>query len=953
MKKITSVFLLLGCLLPTQAQNVPPCTFEIVDAETFSTQWTVIDNNQAVSPNTWAYSEDGAWYEQDMSNDADDWIVSPAVTLDAGKTYNISAYVKHDGYFMDQQKIELKVGHEATVEGLTTQLFSDESFQSRLFVEKSGTFSPDESGTYYIGLHCYSDSHNGDLYLQKIVVEESPIYPAQISDLTVEAGKAGELSAHLSWTWPSTDQYGNPLTLLSGAKIYRDGDLITTIEEATIGQAAEWTDQTIEQAGSYDYEVVVYNSFGDAQGEATSVTSPWIGTDTPEVVTQLTATAENETVTLSFTPPTVGENGGYIDPGALTYQISRTPGGLLTAVLSGPLPYVEVVPALGRYTYTVTATFDGKSSDPVTSDRIVAGGMKELPYSESFDTESALDLFTIIDGNNDDRSWKYYESKQLMQFWGGDDADEWLITPQLRLQAGKSYKLVFKTGLENAAQSSNYKDLYVTIGSQATVESQSRQLFHETIESALMEEKEVIFSVTESGGYYIGFHCYGSTSYSPIFVDDLALDETIEIPAAVTDLTVTPGENGTLSATIQWTNPSLSAAGTPLSHLTKMELYRNETLIDTQLEPEMGTAQQFVDETVPEPGSYLYKIVGYVDENAGEITTTESEWIGLDSPMPVTELTLSDVDGTPHLSFKAPAGGANGGYIDRESIIYRIVRNPGNELLTEQLTDTTYIDTDDLALALYSYEVTALLGDTESEPATSNALVFGGALALPYETEMATADETALWTIVDGNNDGKSWVYNDDDDDMEYTAYSAADDWLFTPPFKAGKGSHTLEFRASVFSALFAESMEITLSRDTVPGESQQVITSYPEITSRLAELYSADFDVPEEGDWYLGFHITSPNPFGLYISYCSIKSNVISAINETEQAAGIYYQRESQSLVLKSAGHLDVVDLRGATVISCQVESGTLDVSQLPTGLYIARWSAEGEKSEQIKFIK
>ncbi len=142
------------------------------------------------------------------------------------------------------------------------------------------------------------------------------------------------------------------------------------------------------------------------------------------MVTQLTATAENETVTLSFTPPTVGENGGYIDPGALTYQISRTPGGVLTDDFSGPLPYVDVVPELGSYTYTVTATFDGKSSDPVTSDRIVAGGMKELPYSESFDTESALDLFTIIDGNNDDRSWKYYESKQLMQFYGGYDADE-------------------------------------------------------------------------------------------------------------------------------------------------------------------------------------------------------------------------------------------------------------------------------------------------------------------------------------------------------------------------------------------------------------------------------------------------------------------------------------------------------------------------------------------------
>ena len=90
---------------------------------------------------------------QDKSNAADDWLIAPAVTLEAGKAYKVSAYVKHSSTFgSDKQKIELKIGTAPTVEGLTTRLVYDESFQSRLFVEKSGTFSPAESGVFYVGL---------------------------------------------------------------------------------------------------------------------------------------------------------------------------------------------------------------------------------------------------------------------------------------------------------------------------------------------------------------------------------------------------------------------------------------------------------------------------------------------------------------------------------------------------------------------------------------------------------------------------------------------------------------------------------------------------------------------------------------------------------------------------------------------------------------------------------
>lgn len=56
------------------------------------------------------------------------------------------------------------------------------------------------------------------------------------------------------------------------------------------------------------------------------------------------------------------------------------------------------------------------------SNKVVAGGAKELPYSESFDTESSLDLFTILSANGDNSTWKYESSKKMVQYWGGSDA---------------------------------------------------------------------------------------------------------------------------------------------------------------------------------------------------------------------------------------------------------------------------------------------------------------------------------------------------------------------------------------------------------------------------------------------------------------------------------------------------------------------------------------------------
>lgn len=114
--------------------------------------------------------------------------------------------------------------------------------------------------------------------------------------------------------------------------------------------------------------------------------------------------------------------------------------------------------------------------------------------------------------------------------------------------------------------------------------------------------------------------------------------------------------------------------------------------------------------------------------------------------------------------------------------------------------------------------------------------------------------------------DTKSWVYDATEKEMKYTAYSAADDWLFTPPFEAKKGSHTLEFRARAEKYRYPESIEVTLGSDVLPGESQTVIASYPEINSTLSELYTVDFSVPVRRDLIYRFTCYYPRSVGIVI---------------------------------------------------------------------------------------
>ena len=79
-------------------------------------------------------------------------------------------------------------------------------------------------------------------------------------------------------------------------------------------------------------------------------------------------------------------------------------------------------------------------------------------------------------------------------------------------------------------------------------------------------------------------------------------------PAAPTNLAITAGAGGALTADLSWTNPSFTISGDPLTELTEMQIYRGDDLIYTNTTPTIGGADSYFDPVVPAAGNYTYYV---------------------------------------------------------------------------------------------------------------------------------------------------------------------------------------------------------------------------------------------------------------------------------------------------------------------------------------------------------
>lgn len=608
-----------------------------------------------------------------------------------------------------------------------------------------------------IGALPYGDQVVGAYIPDPEAADGAPSTPGNLS----VSFEHGALSGTVSFDIPGETYSGAPLTGPISYKISGNGSVLAT-GEAEAGTRVDCP-VTVPASALYKLEVVLTNSVGDSP---VSDVTLYIGKDAPLAVNNLTVVRTGDVNTVTWNTPVGTKNGGYMDKADLRYKIVRMPDNVQVAENHADTIFSETFTTeeLALYSYVVTPYNDGIEGESATSNSVSVGEALTPPYEQDFTDKNALGLFTVVDVNGDGKTWSYSSGTVRYSYHMKNQADDWLITPPLKLQQGYEYEFSFDTYV---LSSRSEEKMEVKMGTAATVEAMNMVVMEErTYTNTRTSPKTETFSIKPEadGVYYIGFHAVSDANKGNLTLDNIRLGAPVSanVPGAVENLTLTPGAQGALSVTIDFTAPTRNLEGGELTELTAIDVRRGETLVKTFENPETGAALQLVDNDVAE-GENVYQVVARNSFGEGA-ALLDTVWVGIDEPLAPQSVTFVDHgDGTGLLSWsEVSETGKNGGYVNPREVVYtlydadRKVEVEGVEGLQYELDALN----NSMPQVLTYFSVVAQNGKGVSEATQSNSRLVGPSYPLPYTESFAGAEVThGPWTteLLSGKSYDSSW----------------------------------------------------------------------------------------------------------------------------------------------------------------------------------------------------
>lgn len=293
-----------------------PQNFDLTNEGVFDL-FQVIDANGG---STWKWSANyGAYYLYDSTLQGDDYLISPAIKMEAGKNYNVIVEALTAGY---PEKFQVLVGKEPTPEALNIVAIDEVTFEEEEATVFENEFIINESGNYYIAIKATSDPDMWRLQIKSLVVEigADPNAPAAIDDLAVSAGAEGALEANINFTAPAKAINGSDLTENMSFEILRGGEVINTIQDVAPAATVTWQDASIEKSAFYTYQVIPYNSLG--RGKKSDKITLFVGLDIPKQVEEVAYKDNGTSIDFNWSRvPDTGINGGYVNTAKVDYLV--------------------------------------------------------------------------------------------------------------------------------------------------------------------------------------------------------------------------------------------------------------------------------------------------------------------------------------------------------------------------------------------------------------------------------------------------------------------------------------------------------------------------------------------------------------------------------------------------------------------------------------------------------
>lgn len=315
--------------------------------------WTAMDRSgntgSTWSWNSWGYQEyDSDWnpvgdqhpcvgFSSDWNTDANDYWVSPAFALEAGKTYVAKAHTANNRSCLESgtTSFTMKLGTNKKVQGSFDQTLGSIELNTVYDRDPSAfEFSVQESGNYYVAFHI-SDSEGANAYgyifdfslAEKEGAAEEPVATAPIANLTATEVMTRS-AVELAWTNPTKDVDGKdlPTDAALTVKVYEGEELLATLDAQAPGSEGKYTQEYTADtfAGEHNYKVVVV--YKEKESEAATATL----TVVVDAINGVVVPADAKVSVHTLGGAAVGNNLSTLGKGTYIVTMKRADGTMKT-----------------------------------------------------------------------------------------------------------------------------------------------------------------------------------------------------------------------------------------------------------------------------------------------------------------------------------------------------------------------------------------------------------------------------------------------------------------------------------------------------------------------------------------------------------------------------------------------------------------------------------------------
>jgi hypothetical protein len=400
-------------------------------------------------------------------------------------------------------------------------------------------------------------------------------------------------------------------------------------------------------------------------------------------------------------------------------------------------------------------------------------------------TEDEFDEFTVIDANDDDFTWTYYDDEATIRIRANSDKetpkDDWLITKGIELKGGKEYRVTIDVRARNSSKPEKFE---LKMGKDKTIEAMTTTLIEPTEVVNTDEIRFIVFTtVEEDGTYYIGTHAMSDAAMSYFYFDYLAVSAPVDVnaPDTVSNITFTPDEDGESEVKIEYTAPTKSVGGEDLTENMSIEVLRDNTSIRTIKNVVPGSTNSFWDsfsdlddyEDVERTGYHTWTLIPSNSAGVGRKNSAQC-YIGINKPAAPKNVVAKETEtpGQVTISWDAPETDVDGYPLKSEYITYTIYEIGSSKI------DEVWCDTEDTSYTYQAldadepqdfkkYVVFASTEGGNSSYAYASMIAVGTPFSLPYKESLAGgAVETLLAIYTNAGSPAWYLLKDTDFDDL-------------------------------------------------------------------------------------------------------------------------------------------------------------------------------------------